>query len=271
MRPLAAVLLLALAACAPQTGDVDRTVTVEVGGVERSLELFVPGDAVPPVPLVVVFHGFTSNAAAVREASGFDEIARALGFAVAYPQALGVLPSWRSDPRRGDADLDFFAALVDAVDAIVPVQRSAVVVAGFSNGGGMAVRIGCERSDLVVGVGAVAAAIPEPGCVPPEGVALVAFHGLSDPIVPFAGAPGLVGAEEWVRAWASANGCGPGAAGPVADGVDRVAYADCAAPVGLYRIAGGGHGWPGPGPQPWWGRTTTAVDASALIAALLAR
>lgn len=271
MRRRLAVLTLMLTACAGASGDIDRRITVSVDGIDRAFQLLVPAGTAAPAPLVIVFHGFTSNAEAVREASGFDDVARAHGFAVAYPQGLGVLPGWRATAGQGDEDLRFVEALIAAAADEFDLDEQAVFVAGFSNGGAMAVRVGCELPGLVAGVGAVAAAVAEPACLPHQPMPLLVFHGTGDRIVPYEGVPGVMApVEGWVGRWAASAGCESAATRTVAADVAETTWTGCGAPLGLYTIDGGGHGWPGPTPDPWWGSTTDAIDASDLLARFFA-
>lgn len=262
--PRLALLLVVLALPACSEAGVEREVrlAVTVDGAPRSAILIVPGDVPAPAPLVLVLHGFTSNGRAVRETSEFDRVARDRGFLVVYPQASGFVPAWKADPLQGDTDVRFLEGVIAAAAAEHPV--GAVFVVGFSNGGGMALRMGCERPDLVAAVAVVSAAIRVP-CTPRVPVPLLAFHGTGDRIVPYAGAPGIAAVEDWVGVWTSGNGCRSRIDAQTAPGVTVHRGTECAAPVGLYEIDGGGHGWPGSSHDPWWGSSTDVIDASALI------
>lgn len=229
---------LLTAACTPGPADL-TTRTITVDGVGREYDVVAPDSASAGAPVVVVLHGLVGTKDEIRRVTGLDAAARTHGFVAVFPQALGFVPTWRADPAFGDADVRFLAALVDAVRA----ERSVgpVVVVGFSNGGGMAVRMACDRPDLVDGVGSVAGALGEPPCLPDRPVPLLAIHGTADPIVPFGGVPGaLPPIAPWVGAWADAVRCAARvASGPVA------VWQGCAAPVTLVEVPGGGHVWPG--------------------------
>ena len=53
----------------------------------------------------------------------------------------------------------------------------------------------------------------------------------------------------------------------VATDVTRIDYDGCSADVVFYKIAGGGHSWPGGPELPEWfvGRTTHSIDATELM------
>ncbi|MDX1691779.1 MAG: PHB depolymerase family esterase [Acidimicrobiia bacterium] len=224
------------------------TVRVDVDGVERSAVVVVPERLVPPVSLVLVFHGFAGSPEGAEERSGFTGLALDEGFVVAYPRGAGPIPAWRTSPFQGDADVRFAETLVADLDARLPIDESRVYAAGMSNGGGMAGRLACDLSDVVAAVAPVAAAHPTAGCGPARPVPVVAFHALDDRIARYDGfGPLLVGIDDWAAAWADRNRCAT--AGPdstaVADGVERLAWAGCEADVVLYRLLTGGHTWPG--------------------------
>ena len=182
---------------------------------------------------------------------------------VSYPQGAGLVPAWRTSAFQGDADVRFVDAVVDLVDEALAVDR--VFAAGMSNGGGMVGRLACDRAGLVDGIAPVAAAHPANPCRPSEAVPVVAFHALDDRVVRYDGfGPLLAGQEEWTAAWARRNGC---ESGPVAvtarDGVDRVSWDGCVAPVVLYRSVTGGHRWPGPDAPA--GTAAADLEATRLI------
>lgn len=219
---------------------------IEVGATRRSFELLVPAGTPSSAPLVIVLHGLAGTAAGIREQSGFDAVAREHGFAVAYPQAAGLVATWRAAPELGESDVRFMAALIDAVAELTPIDRSAVFLVGMSNGGGMAARVGCERPDLVAGVGSVAGAHQIPPCVPGSPVPLLAFHGTADRVVPYGGVPGVFpGVPAWAEAWARADGCDGSEVAPVVATAVATVWQGCTRPVVLVTIDRGRHDWPG--------------------------
>lgn len=237
--------MLVVSACAPAPDSL-RTIAIDIDGMRREFDLIVPASATAGSPLVIVLHGLTGTKAEIRRLSGFDAVGRERGFVVAFPQALGFIPTWRANPAFGDADVRFLAALVDEVQSTTPV--SAVFVIGFSNGGGMAARMGCERPDLVAGIGTVAGAFEEPPCLPDRPVPLLAFHGTTDPIVPYDGVAGSLPAiTRWSAAWAGSAGCAGSSSEAPIDDIAVTTWEGCAAPVTLVTVDGGGHAWPGSG------------------------
>jgi polyhydroxybutyrate depolymerase len=111
-------------------------------------------------------------------------------------------------------------------------------------------------------------------CNPSRPVPAIVFHGTDDPIVPFEG--GLSGPNdlplpaipEWVSTLASRNQCSgtPEDLSPIGV-VSGVLFANCAADVVSYTVAGGGHTWPGGEaiPELIAGPTTQDIDATQLM------
>jgi len=255
---------------------------------ERCYHLYVPPgyEASDPVPLVVSLHGFLSNPNSHGEISLWHKLADREGFLVIYPEGTSFPLRWSAHSDWSATAVDdvrFFRDLVDEVSAVAAVDRSRVYVDGFSNGGGMSVRIGCEAAEEVAAIGTVAGAVVDlQDCNPSRPVPLMGFHGTEDPIVPYEGGslrgralregadltgapPALLGAEDWVATWAKRNGCSPVPEEIPPEGDARgVHYVECGedADVVLYQIVGGGHTWPGGTPIPIVGKTSRDIDAT---------
>lgn len=239
------------------------------GGLLRSFVLVIPEAVPPPAPLVIVLHGFMGSPAEVEEDTGMTGVAEEEGFAVVYPEGWGRPRSWRSDPRRGDADVTFIRDLVARLDGAYGIDERRVFAAGMSNGGGMAARLACDASDLVAAIGPVAGAYFFGPCSPDRPVPVIAFHGDADPIVPYQGwGPFLPGIEDWAGEWAVRNGCegAPTHEALAADvTVSRWGGCEAGADVVLYTVADGRHGWPGSERSGEFLGSTDSVDASRLI------
>lgn len=262
--------------------------TLVSGGRERCYHLYVPPghDPAQPAPLVMSLHGFLSNPDSQAWISGWHKLARQEGFLVVYPQGTAWPQRWNSGAAWGTSDINdvqFFRDMIDDLATVATVDPSQVYVNGFSNGGGMTVRIACEAADQVTAIGTVASAVVSMGdCNPSRPVPTMAFHGTADPLVPYEGGdmPGralpwgadltraptyFVGAEAWVADWAGRNGCAPapGMLPPQGD-VRGVRYTGCDldADVLLYTIEEGGHTWPGGPPIPAVGKTSSDIDAT---------
>jgi polyhydroxybutyrate depolymerase len=271
----------------PEAGWTARTLVS--GDLERCYYIFAPPEYDPaqPLPVVFSFHGFLSNPESQALISGWHELAADEAFLVVYPEGTKFPQRWNSGATWGDSDVDdvqFFRDMLEDLSSMAAVDPSRVYVNGFSNGGGMTVRLGCEAADVIAAIGTVSAAVVATGdCNPAWQLPLMAFHGTADPVVNYEGgdmrgwllrwAAGVtdaptyfVGFEDWVAVWAEGNGCDltPETI-PSHGDVSGVRYTDCdgGADVIRYTIDDGGHAWPGGWPIPLVGKTSKDIDATA--------
>ncbi len=261
----------------PQPGLSART--IPSGGEERCYLLYVPADLDPgqPVPLVVSMHGFAHNPTGQMGISGWNPIAEREGFIVVYPQGTSFPMRWRSTSIMTTPadDIQFLQDLLAEVVGLVSIDEGRIYVNGFSNGGAMSIRAGCELSDSVAAIGAVGAPHPalSEDCMASRPVPLIAFHGAADPLVEYSGASfggqhEYLGAEAWVADWAARNGCDPQpVAIPATGDASGVHYTNCQenAEAILYTIDGGGHTWPGGLPIPFVGKVSHDIQASEVM------
>lgn len=232
-----------------------------------------------PAPLVIAMHGFLGTSRSMRKKTQFDAFARQHGFVVAYPN--GVRRRWndgRGTVRTGD-DVGYLAALIAALVADGRADPARIFLAGHSNGGGMALRMACDRADLIAGIAVIATKVPAHyRCAGGPSVPAIFFHGTLDPISPHEGRPegsrlgAALSAERSLALWEARNRC-RGVAGT--QDVDRhqdgtsariIQYARCRAPLTHVLIDGHGHDWPGHGRRPTrlQGPATKEVDATRL-------
>ncbi|HLS48076.1 MAG TPA: PHB depolymerase family esterase [Gemmatimonadales bacterium] len=251
---------------------------LSIDGVARSYLLHPPARRpAESRPLVLVLHGAGGTPAGIAEHTGFSRLADREGFLVAYPAARS--GRWQ-DGRAGAesaADVEFLRALIDTLRRQHAVDSTRIYLAGISNGGMMAWRLACVAPKSIAAIGVVAAPMPARlagTCAAAPPVSVIALHGTSDGLAPYAGGPALLSAPESADRWARRLGCDP-ASGPirtdrVTDGtaIDHLIYAECdRGAVELYSIRGGGHTWPG-GPRVrlrTLGRTTREIDATAVL------
>jgi polyhydroxybutyrate depolymerase len=152
--------------------------------------------------------------------SGYDGQAEERGVIVAYPDA--IRGAWVITTGPPNPDEQLMAALVEALAARLPLDRGRVYAAGYSNGGGMVYRLGCDQAMLFAALASVAGAMVVRGCRPARPIPLLEVHSTGDDVVPYGGdQQGLPSTEEGIARW-RALGC----------------------PAELYRIDGGSHAWP---------------------------
>ena len=154
-----------------------------------------------------------------------------------------------------------------------------IYLAGFSAGAAFTLIYSCHHQSQVAAMATVAVEF-QLGCTRP--IPLIAFHGTSDPAVPFTnGAKGaslpdvaVRGTELNMGDWARLDRCRPTPADTaIGSQVTRQIWPGCAdgTAVVLYRIEGGGHSWPGAATDDGGGLTTRQIQADSLILAFFAR
>lgn len=255
-----------------------------VAGRTRHYQLVAPTDAASH-PLLLALHGGGARPEGFALITGIGTAGPDHGYAVALPAAEGW--GWQRD-----SDPELLAAVIADVDSVLPIDREHVFVLGWSNGGKMALRFGCERSATLRGVAAVGTGY-DGDCALQRPLPLLLVHGTSDTFHPYRGGPatdesvrGLqqVGSVRTAELWAERLGCDPPRRRPSEPPVTLLEY-----PGGrdhtlvlLYLIDGMGHQWPGhtvtipaaaadtdPTGWPSWlsrlGPGSDALDATSLI------
>ncbi|MFO0632768.1 MAG: PHB depolymerase family esterase [Nannocystaceae bacterium] len=253
---------------------------IEHDGAMRRYNLYIPEglDGTVAAPLVLNFHGLTSNAAQQQLFSQFDPVADANGLVVAYPE--GTDASWNAGTCCGSAvtnqvdDVGFARAVIADVKARTCIDAKRVYATGMSNGGFMSHRLACEAADAVAAIAPVAGVIgiPLEDCAPSRPVPVLHFHGTLDPLVPYDGNMLWPGAVQTVAQWSMLDGC-PGDPVETFDEAEVHCEAsdmcDGGARTELCTVEGGGHCWPGTALCPL-GVSTTVLSASERMAEFFA-
>jgi len=258
--------VLAVAACSAAAETIERQLRVDAR--ERSYEIDLPArrDSARALPVVIVFHGGGGSADSVRRQTRMSVKGEAEGFIAVYPQGsggfAGKLKTWNAGTCCGQAmkehvdEVAFVAALLDDLQATVPIDRARVYATGISNGGMMAYEVACALADRIAAIAVVAGEMTAlDRCRPARPVPVLVIHGSADRNLPIEGGPGAKAiAVHEVRPLASAiefwrrhDGCGDEARSEVEGAVRRTRYPSCSggSEVELVTIEGGGHSWPG--------------------------
>lgn len=266
---------------APVTQGKSADFTITSDGLQRTYRLHVPVAYDPHImiPLILSIHPYTGHAA--NQEQDFDQSFQAdrEHFLVVYPQATSRTdngePEWAIEGKYSPTvnDVLFFSDLLTTLQQHLCVDAQRIYAIGYSNGGGMANLLACKLAGRIAAVAPVAAAIYEipGGCHPARPVPYLEFHGTGDPIVSYTGGSYLnfVPVMQTMQEWAMHDGCtsGPTTFFQQAD-VTGLKWSNCQGGVTVehYRVAGGGHQWPGVtlSPVTDLGPSTTTISATEL-------
>ncbi len=252
---------------AVSAGDNQRSLVFD--GVTRYYNVYVPASytGATPVPLVIDFHGLTSNKTDQELISGFKQVSDTQGFIVAYPLGLFGLPTpegasgtYGVDPvetlgpswRAGDIccgrayveavnDVGFAKALVAAIAAEASINLRKVYATGLSNGGALSHALACEAADVFAAVAPLAFPLsydPLPRCVPSRPIAVLHFAGLTDTALPYGGGPlpaypsiSVASAAASFARWRAIDACDATSTTDVTGSSNCQTYTSCAAGV----------------------------------------
>jgi polyhydroxybutyrate depolymerase len=274
--------------------DQSRKGVLTVAGINRSYLLHVPPacSGKGPLPLLVVLHGADASGSMMMVYTRFNDIADRNNFIVVYPNSVG--PYWNDGRvdmnsvsfKANIDDVKFIASLIDTIASRFQVDTGRVYVAGFSNGGMMALRLAIAIPEKLAAVCSVSGLLPKhlSYLTPTRPIPVMIIQGTDDPIVPCGGGKlsgkhgEILSAVDTTAYWSARNGCSSRVGVQVLpdrdpdDGtiVFRVSYA-CTNPgmeVVLLTIQGGGHTWPGASialPDNRSGKTCRDINASDMI------
>ena len=138
---------------------IEGTFTADAGS--RNYSLYLPAKHAPRgLPLVVMLHGCTQDAADFALGTGMNALAEAIGFIVVYPeQPRTANPSscWNwfepRDQKRGVGEPSIIAGLTREIATNYSLDSGRIFVAGISAGGAMAATLGATYPDVYAAIG----------------------------------------------------------------------------------------------------------------------
>ena len=226
-------------------------------GTTRNYILHLPSgySATNKYPLLLNFHGLTSNASQQQAMTGMDGVSNTNQFIVVYPNGLN--NSWNAGVNNREVDdIGFINTLLDALIAKYSIDNQKVYSTGFSMGGYFSYTLACKLSNRIAAIAPVSgvmAGSTTSGCAAVRPVPVAHFHGTEDGIVSYSQAAGSI------NYWRNQNKC---TAAPqvsqIASNVELTVYGGCAASseVRHYKITGAGHTYP---------RASSSINASQVM------
>ena len=178
------------------SGPGDYEFFLERDGLERRYLVHVPSDyeKETPTPLVFGIHGKGGTADRLKKMTGLDLNAEKNGYIVVYPDGTSDETSDRKlswNTKMGSTfpianekadDVEFFSDIIDDITTKFSIDEDRIYATGISKGGQMAYRLGCDLTDRIAAVVAVAAPIStDVTCEPSETIPIMIIHGKKDP------------------------------------------------------------------------------------------
>ena len=226
--------------------------TIAFGGLDRTYRLYKPPGLTAAAPLVVMLHGATGTGELAEKSYGWNQLADSAHFVVAYPDGVG--HTWNGHGCCGKAmrenvdDVGFITTMVGQISAGLPIDKSRVYAAGFSNGGIMSYTLACNTG-IFAAIGPDSATMLD-ACTAPHPTSVIHIHGTADKLVPYNGGQGWSTVNgpsiaDLNAFWLKADQCGP--ADVTTNAPLTTSTAACAdkRSVELITIDGGKHQWPG--------------------------
>ena len=222
-----------------------------VNGITREYIIYVPENynVTTAFPLLLSFHGLTSNMEFNYSYTSFDELAELENFIVVHPN--GISNTWTVS-ANDDTDIDFIVSLLNQLEEDYNIESNRIYSTGMSMGGFFSFSLACRLSDRIAAVASVTGSMYQPAinnCSPVKPMPILQIHGTEDVIVQYSSVAGLL------DFWTSHNNTD---ALPIisnipdsdtGDGstVERYEYlnGDNDVEVQHLKITGGGHEWPG--------------------------
>jgi poly(3-hydroxybutyrate) depolymerase len=157
-------------------------------------------------PNVVLLHGMYNSSATLAAQTGFDHVGTSMGWTIVYGES--PTKTWNAGGCCSTAMSNGVDDVRYLLDVVVSLRRRGhygpVYLAGFSNGGMLALRAGCEHPEVFRRVSSVAGTLVAP-CS--NGLAHVRhIHGTADTVVPYNGGYSTYCAVTFPAAYAETAG-----------------------------------------------------------------
>lgn len=240
--------------------------TINHDGLIRQYILYIPAsyDTATPSPLILSFHGYSSNAQTNFNYTNFKSIADTAGFILIHPQGtlLNGITHWNVPGLTLGSSVDdigFVSNLLDTVSAHYNIDQDRIYSTGMSNGGYMSFLLSCQLSNRIAAIASVTGSMtPQTyyNCNPQHPTPVLQIHGTADGTVPYNGNPTWTKSiNDVLQYWVNFNNCNSTPSvfnvpdiNP-SDGsiVDHMVYSegDNCVTTEHFKVYNGGHDWPG--------------------------
>lgn len=244
--------------------------SLQVGRSIRTIHWTAPANipSTQSLPVIVLLHGNSAYGNPVAEITesngGFDAFAEQQGFIAIYPDAIGSWNDGKDSRSQLNDDVSFIIEAINFVAQQRKIDGRRVFIAGFSEGGMMALRVACEAPRGFAGVAVVAANMPRSmakGCDNAIPMPAIFIFGEADPVINFGGGmfnPGglsgdLLSTAATVNFWVNKNNAAFHSKRALPDLDPRDGTTTIVQNyqsrgrdmVQFYKVIGGGHTWPG--------------------------
>jgi len=232
-----------------ETGKMTKQLVVN--NTNREYIIYVPENftGTSSLPLLLSFHGLSSNMNFNYDYTNFSELAERENFIVVHPN--GIDNRWTVSATN-NPDIDFIEALLDQLENDYNIASNRIYSTGMSNGGNFSFTLACGLNDRIAAIASVTGLMLQMAigdCIPSRPLAVLHIHGTEDLIANYAFVQG------GLDFWTEHNNTNdfpiisdiPNIDSGDGSTVKRFEYLNGNSNVEVQhlKITGGGHEWPG--------------------------
>ena len=165
-----------------QTGKMTKELIVN--GITREYIIYISESytGTSSLPLLISFHGLTSNMELNFNHTNFNELAESENFIVVHPN--GINKKWTLRDSN-NPDIDFIELLLDKLENDYKIDSNRIYITGMSNGGNFSFTLACGLSNRVASIASVTGLMFQGfigDCTPKRPLSVLHIHGTEDPI-----------------------------------------------------------------------------------------
>ena len=230
-------------------------------GIKHDFIVYLPDERKEETPLILMLHGYGSNAESFRSTTLLDEDATRKGYAVVYvtgasdPEDKTSSTGWNSGLKDSSKDdVGFLIALAAYLQDEYQLSKEKTFAVGFSNGAFMTYRLAMKASDTFRAIASVAGMMPEKiwnERLEAADIGVLQINGTKDDVVPMIAngsdqtsrAPAI---ENVITYWAGANGLDHVEKEQLSDRAEVVKHSSASKKNAVWHvvITDGYHSWP---------------------------